>query len=156
MCDEQAIDLLIGQVGGGQCRQRVELCRSSSPGPLVHNPSKMAPSRRLPRSRKAIAPAVRGGWRAPPPVAGRAETTRTCQFGMPGCTAEDAAGRWIERQHAHATAGTAMVLAIIAAGEPGAVGMIGLLDKTGLKRVAALRLFAVRPDRGRGSGQGRR
>jgi hypothetical protein len=46
-----------------------------------------------------------------------------CRFTtVPRVYSEEAAVKWIRRQHPHAVTGTAVVLAIIAAGAPEAVG----------------------------------
>lgn len=74
-----------------------------------------------------------------------------CRFTtVPRVYSEDAAGQWIKRQHAHATAGTAIVLAIIAAGEPGPVGMIGLFGLDRPERVARFGYWLLARMRGRG------
>ena len=57
-----------------------------------------------------------------------------CRFTtIPRRYSEDAAAQWIARQHAHASAGTAVVLAIVADGEHQPAGMVGLfgLDQPG-------------------------
>ncbi len=57
-----------------------------------------------------------------------------CRFTtVPRVYSHSAAAQWIQRQHDHATRGTAIVLAIIPAREPTPVGMVGLfgLDEPG-------------------------
>ena len=69
---------------------------------------------------------------------------------VPRLYSEDAAVQWIGRQHAHASAGTAVVLAIVPDGEHEPGGMVGLfgLDQPG--HVARFGYWLIARARGRG------
>ena len=58
--------------------------------------------------------------------------------------------QWIERQHAHAKPGTAIVLAIVAVGDQTPVGMIGLFGLDRPERVARFGYWLIAPARSRG------
>jgi RimJ/RimL family protein N-acetyltransferase len=80
-----------------------------------------------------------------------------CRFTtVPILYSEDAVVQRIERQHGHATAGTAIVLAIIPASDLEPVGMIGLFGLDRPEQVPSLRLLADRVGAWPGSRQARR
>jgi RimJ/RimL family protein N-acetyltransferase len=74
-----------------------------------------------------------------------------CRFTtVPWVYSESAAVQWIERQQAHATQGTAIVLAIVPAGEHEPVGMIGLFGLDQPEQVARFGYWLIADARGRG------
>jgi len=74
-----------------------------------------------------------------------------CRFTtVPRAYSEDAAVQWIGRQHAHASAGTAIVLAIIPTGDQEPVGMIGLFGLDRPEAIARFGYWLLARARGRG------
>jgi RimJ/RimL family protein N-acetyltransferase len=74
-----------------------------------------------------------------------------CRFTtVPRTYSEDAAMRWIGRQHAHASAGTAIVLAIVPVGGQEPAGMIGLFGLDQPEPVARFGYWLVARARGQG------
>jgi RimJ/RimL family protein N-acetyltransferase len=74
-----------------------------------------------------------------------------CRFTtVPRVYSEDAAIRWIGRQHAHASNGTAIVLALVAVGNHEPAGMIGLFGLDQPEPIARLGYWLVARARGQG------
>jgi RimJ/RimL family protein N-acetyltransferase len=74
-----------------------------------------------------------------------------CRFTtVPQVYGQTAAVQWIKRQHAHASAGTAIVLAIIAAGGHDPVGMVGLFGLDQPERIARFGYWLIARARRRG------
>jgi RimJ/RimL family protein N-acetyltransferase len=74
-----------------------------------------------------------------------------CRFTtVPRRFSQEAAGAWIRRQTAHATAGSGIVLALVPAAEAQPVGMIGLFGLDEHERTARLGYWLIPRARGRG------
>jgi [ribosomal protein S5]-alanine N-acetyltransferase len=74
-----------------------------------------------------------------------------CRFTtVPRVYSKDAAIQWIGRQHAHASDGTAIVLALVAPGSQAPVGMIGLFGLDQAEPVARFGYWLIARARGQG------
>jgi RimJ/RimL family protein N-acetyltransferase len=74
-----------------------------------------------------------------------------CRFTtVPRRYSPEAAGEWLRRQAAHATAGSGIVLALVPAAEAQPVGMIGLFGLDQHERAARLGYWLIARARGRG------